>query len=144
LRFTQSLCQTTDQAAEVLRVDFEHLDEFYSVRQAAYEGLRAGSFAGRDTGRSLCRFLVLPSFENAVGWDVLSRRVRRNEAEPRLFRSCWGMDLDSQALGSPLERLQHPRPYRPTIEVGRAPIDPAIIEGLIRRFQTISVPLAVA
>ena len=43
-----------------------------------------------------------------------------------------------------MERLKHPRPYRPTVEVSSASIDAASIEGLIRRFQTIPVPLAVA
>lgn len=130
-------------AAGNLHVDFEHLDEFYAVREAACDGLRSGGFIG-DAGWPVCRFVVLPSFENSVAWDVRSLRVRGKPAEAQLFRSCWRMDLDQQTLLSPVERLKHPRPYRPTVELGSVPIDAARIEGLMHRFQTIGVPLAVA
>ena len=43
----------------------EYLDEFYAVREAASDGLRSGAFVG-DIGLSLCRFVMLPSFDNAV------------------------------------------------------------------------------
>jgi len=125
-------------------MDFEHLEEFYAVRESVYEGLHSGLYVKGDTGWPLCRFLVLPALENAIGWDVLSLRVRGKPAQPRLFRSCWRMDLDLHALGSPVERLKHPRPYRPTIEVSSTLIDAAKIEELIRRFYSIRVPLAVA
>ena len=123
-------------------MESEHFDEFYAVREAACHGLRSGGFID-DIGWPLCRFVVLPSFENSVAWDVRSLRVRGKPAEPHLFRSCWRMDLDHQALGSPVERFKHPRPYQPTVEVGSIPINAARIEGLIHQFQTIPVPLAV-
>lgn len=103
----------------------------------------AGSFVG-DAGISLCRFVVLPAFENSVGWDVRSLQVRGKPSKSQLFRSCWRLDVDQQAFRSPVERLKHSRPYRPTIEVGSAPIDAAKIEGLVRRLQAIPIPRAVA
>jgi hypothetical protein len=124
-------------------VDFEHLDEFSAVRASASDGLCSGAFVGNE-GWPVCRFVVLPTFENCFAWDVRSMPVRSKPAEPRLFRSCWRKDLDLQALGSPVERLKHPRPYRPTVEVGSVPIDAAKIEGLVHRFQRIPVPLGVA
>jgi hypothetical protein len=123
-------------------VDLDH-HEFEAVREAAYHGLRSGSFVG-DAGLPLCRFVVLPSFHNAIAWDVRSLRVRGKSAESRLFRSCWRRDLDLQALGSPVERLKHPRPYRATVEVASVSIDPADIGRLIRRFQSTPIPLAIA
>jgi hypothetical protein len=125
------------------RVDFEHIDEFFAAREAAYDGLRRGAFVGA-VGSPFCRFVVLPSFENSVAWDVRSTPVPGKPAELRLFRSCWRMDLDLHALGSPVERLKHPRPYRPTVEVGAAPIDAASIQELVRRLQNIPVSLSVA
>ncbi len=125
-------------------MDPEHFNEFNEVRHAVYDGLRSGFYVGRDNGLPVCRLLVPPSFGNAVGWDVLTKPIRRKPAQPRLFRSCWRMDLDGTALGSPVERLRHPRPYRPTVEVDSAPIDGAKIEELIRRLRNIQVPLVVA
>lgn len=124
-------------------MDAELFDEFDAVRDVAIAGLRSGAFVG-DRGRPSCRLVILPSFNNPVAWEVRSLPVRGKPAQPRLFRSCWRMDVDLQALGSPVERLKHPREYRPTVEVGSAPIDPARIDGLVRRFRMISIPLAVA
>jgi len=125
-------------------VDFEHIGEFYEVREAACDGLRSGRFVEGEAGSTLCRLVVLPSFENAVAWDVLSLPTRGATARTRLLRSCWRQDLDLHALGSPVERLRHSRPYRATVEVGSAPIDTAEIEGLVLRLRTIPVPLSVA
>jgi hypothetical protein len=124
-------------------VDVEHFDEFDAVRQAAIDGLRSGAFV-EDEGRPSWRFVILPSFQNSIAWEVRSLPVPGKPAQPRLFRSCWRMDLDLQAFSSPVERLKHPRPYRPTVEVGWAPIDAAEIDGLVRQFRSISVPLTVA
>lgn len=124
-------------------MEIEHLGEFDALRETAWAGLRSGSFAD-GAGWPLCRYVVLPSSQNPVAWDVRSPPARRKSAEAVVFRSCWRMDLDSQAFGSPVERLKHPRPYRPTVEVGSAPIDAAKIEGLIGRLWAIPVPLAIA
>jgi hypothetical protein len=124
-------------------MDREHFAEFSAVREAARDGLCCGRFVV-DMGWPLFRFVVLPSFENSLAWDVPLHPVRGKPAETRLFRSCWRMDLDARAFGSPVERLRHPRPYRPTIEVTSGAIDAAEVEELIDRFRTISIPLAVA
>jgi hypothetical protein len=123
-------------------VDIEHLDEIYAVRESAYEGLRSGRFVG-DTGLMVCRFVVLPSFENPVAWEVRSLPIPGQPPRPRLFRSCWRMDVDLDALGSPVERLRHPRPYRPTIEAGSVPIGAPELEALIQRLRGTPIPLAV-
>ena len=39
-------------------MDFEHLEEFYAVRESVYEGLHSGLYVKGDTGWPLCRFLV--------------------------------------------------------------------------------------
>ncbi len=122
-------------------MDFEHRDEFDAVREAAYANLRSGVFTGRHSGLPLCRLLIRPSFENAVGWDVLSLPVPGKPDQVRLFRSCWRMDLDLPALRSPVERFKHPRAYRPTVEMDSTPIDAVKIDGLIRRLQSIPIPI---
>jgi hypothetical protein len=124
-------------------VDSKDFDEFVAVRAAVHEGLRNGAFIDR-TGWSCCRIVILPSFENCVAWDARVIRKRRRPPEHRLYRSCWRMDTDTQNLLSPLERLKHPRPYRPTVEVRATAIDGARIDELVQRFCGLPIPLGVA
>ncbi len=92
------------------------MDEFYAVRESAYDALRLGTLIDRHRSVPVCQFLILPSFENPVSWDVIKVVSRKDGAQTRLYRSCWRMDVDGQAMSSPVERLKHPRPYNPTLE----------------------------
>jgi hypothetical protein len=53
-------------------------------------------------------------------------------------------DIDSQAMRNPVERLKHPRPYPPTIEVDWVPIDRPVIEAVLAGLRANAIPLAVA
>ncbi len=125
-------------------MDREQMDEFGAVRQTACDALRFGALMDQHRPLAVCQFLILPSFENAVSWDVTKVASRKEGAHTRLYRSCWRMDIDSQAMSSPVERCKHSRPYRPTIEVDWVPIDEAQIDGLLKKLRLVPVPLAVA
>ena len=77
-------------------MDREQMDEFYAVRESAYDALRLGTLIERHRSVPMCQFLILPSFENPVSWDVIRVVSRKDGAQTRLYRSCWRMDLDSQ------------------------------------------------
>ena len=94
----------------------EQRDEFFRVRESAYDALRFGTLIDRDRSDAVCQFLILPSFENPISWDVIDVGSNRHGAQNRLYRSCWRMDVDSAAMRSPVERVKHPRPYAPTFE----------------------------
>src|SRR5947209_3792842 len=111
------------------------MNEFYALREAAYDGLRLGKYIDCHRSASVCRFLILPSFDNPVSWDVLHVVARRAAAQTRLYRSCWRMDLDEDAMRSPVERLKHPRPYAPTIETKWVLIDRGHIEAILARLR---------
>lgn len=125
-------------------MDPEQLKEFCALRTSVYDGLRLGRYIDRDRVLQVCQFLILPAFENPTSWDVVQAIPRVGGPQTRLYRSCWRMDVDDEVMSSPVERLKHPRPLRPTIEVGWAPVDPARIEALVARFRAVKVPLAVA
>jgi hypothetical protein len=125
-------------------MDREQMDEFYAVREAAYDALRLRTPIGRRRSVPTCQFLILPSFENPVSWDVIRVVSRKDGAQTRLYRSCWRMDVDSQAMSSPVERLKHPRPYNPTLETDWVLIDKGKLDSILARFNAIQIPLTLA
>ena len=98
-------------------VDDEFYGEFYdeldTIRETVYDGLRLGSYVNCTDGWPICRLVILPCFENAIVWDVLRVTVRGQPDQARLYRSCWRMDVDLHALGSPVERPQVSRSVPP-------------------------------
>jgi hypothetical protein len=54
------------------------------------------------------------------------------------------MDVDSQAMSSPLERLRYPRPYNPTLETDWVLVEKEKLEAILSRFCSIRVPLTLA
>lgn len=120
------------------------MDDFAAVREAVYDGLRLGKYIDRHRSVPVCQYLGVPAFDNPFSWDLVQIVSRRAAAQTRLYRACWRMDLDVRAMGSPVERMKHPRPFRPTVEVGWAPVGLAGVEALVARFRSIRVPLAVA
>ncbi len=125
-------------------MDREQMEEFYAVREAAYDGLRLGTYVDRHRSIPVCQYLILPSFENPVSWDVIRVAARRAGAQTRLYRSCWRMDVDSEAMRTPVERLKHPKPYLPTIEADWALIDLSTVQESLSRLRSAPVPLAIA
>jgi hypothetical protein len=125
-------------------MDREQMDEFYAIREAACDGLRLGTYIERHRSVPVCQILILPSFENPVSWDVIRVAARGLGAQTRLYRSCWRMDIDCENTRSPVERLKHPRPYIPTIDVDWVLIDRALVETIIGRLRATPILLALA
>jgi hypothetical protein len=120
----------------------EQQDEFYDIRSSVYESLRLGQFCANE-GIPVCRLVTLPAFENPFSWDVRQKHVRKlNCSQTRLYRTEWRMDLDYEALESPVVRQKYARPFRPTMEVAWVPLNQAKVNAILARFQTIRVPLA--
>jgi hypothetical protein len=53
------------------------------------------------------------------------------------------MDVDGDAMRSPVERLKYPRPYSPTIEVNWVLVDRGRVEAILARLREIPIPLVV-
>src|SRR5262249_22098822 len=119
-------------------MDPEQTDEFIAGRESAFEALRLGTCIGRQRSLAVCQLLILPSFENPVSWDVTEVVSRQ---ETRLHRSCWRMDVDSQALRSPVERAKHPRPFRPTLETGWVLVNAGKLDAILSPLREIRIPL---
>ncbi len=57
-------------------MDREQMDQYRAVREQAFHSLRLGSHIDRHRSVSVCQLLILPSFENAVSWDVIRIAAR--------------------------------------------------------------------
>jgi hypothetical protein len=125
----------------VLTDPFEHFEEFSRLRGEVQASLRSGVSAKH--GIPLLCWMVLPSFENTVVWDLYSRTARHEIESHVLTRSLWRMDVDLRVLRSPIERLKHPRPYLPTIERTQIDLSANEVETLMRRFREVSISLTV-
>jgi hypothetical protein len=125
-------------------VDREQMDEFCAVRESAYDALRLGTLIERHRSVPVCQFLILPSFDNPVSWDVIKVVSRKDGAQMRLYRSTWRMDVDEQAMSSPVERLKHPRLYKPTLETDWVLVDAAKLEAVLSKLRSIRIPLLLA
>lgn len=119
----------------------ELMEEFCAVRESAYDALRLGTPIDRHRSIPVCQFLILPSFENPVSWDVIKVVSRKDGAQTRLYRSTWRMDVDDQSLSSPVERLKHPRPYQPTLETDWVLVDTTKLEAVLSRIRSVRIPL---
>ena len=107
-------------------VEREQMEEFYAVREAAFDALRFGTLVERHRSVPVCQYLILPSFENPISWDVIKVVSRGEGAQTRLYRSTWRLGVDSQAMSSPVERMKHPRPYKPTLETSWVLMGPVL------------------
>ena len=127
-------------------MDPEGFNDFSTVQEAAREGLREGRFV-EGSGPLAWRFVELPSFGDAVAWDVRMGAGRRDADAPRLVRSRWCRARDAREFGSPVERLRRlgrPRPFLPTIEAETHPVDPAWVSAFLQRLRSVPIPLAIA
>jgi hypothetical protein len=125
-------------------VDQEQMNEFYAVREAAFDALRFGTLIERHRSVPVCQYLILPSFENPISWDVIKVVSRGQGAQTRLYRSTWRMDVDSQAMSSPVERMKHPRPYKSTLETDWVLVDAKKLEAILSRIRGVRIPLMLA
>jgi hypothetical protein len=122
-------------------VDREQMDEFYAVRESAYDALRFGTLIDRHRSVPVCQLLILPSFENPISWDVLKVVSRKDGAQTRLYRSTWRMDVDDHAMSSAVERLKHPRPYKPTLETDWVLVEAGKLEAILSQIRGVRIPL---
>ncbi len=122
----------------------EQMDEFCAVRESAFDALRFGKSIDRHRSIPVCQLLILPSFENPISWDAIKVVSRQAGAQTRLYRSCWRMDLDTQAMSSPVERLKHPRPFIPTLETDWVLVDGTKLNLILSGLRGIRIPVTLA
>jgi hypothetical protein len=76
-----------------------------------------------------------------IAWDVFRRRRKDQPNEYILIRSCWRSDIDREKFCTPVERLRHPYPLVPTIEVHELPTPSTELEDLARDLGVLELPI---
>jgi hypothetical protein len=98
-------------------LEAEQLIEYGTMTEGVYAKLRAHAYVDDRYAQHVFQYLVLPSFSAPVAWDVLKRRRAGYEDDYVLVRTTWDSHADRNKLSTPVERLRHPDPLVPTIEV---------------------------
>lgn len=118
----------------------EQRTEFDRLRTSVVEGFRNGLFLG-DAGLRIVQFLVLPSFDDFVCWELRSRPRRKAATETRLNQIRWAFGADCDAFRSPAERLKHPRPFRPSVATRSALVAMSTFEVAVDRLASVAIRL---
>ena len=131
------------QTAESRRVDFEHINEFYAVREAASPGCAPANSSAMREYYSAVSWCYRPSRIPSLG--MFGRCQSGANSPGRSYSARAGVwTWISKPSVRPWNVSSTRALYRPTIEVSSTPIDAAKIEGLICLLQAIPIRLAVA
>lgn len=103
--------------------------------------LRHHAFVDDLNAHHVFQYLILPSFTPPIAWDVFRRRRRGHEDEFVLVRSTWRSDLDLEKLRSPVERLRHPYPLLPSLEVHQLSASSSELERLAVELAALRFPI---
>jgi hypothetical protein len=144
----------------------EQIREYGCLQDEIIVKLRSHGFVDGLGASHVFQYLILPSFTPPISWDVF-RRPRKGyenavvpvaseqdvdgvvEAPPRrgheddfvLVRSAWRSDLDLEKLRSPVERLRHPYPLVPSIEVHQLSAPSDELAQLAAKLAAIRLPI---
>jgi hypothetical protein len=121
------------------RLEVEQQREMTELELSLIPRLRGNGFV--EKGRHVFQYLILPSFEPLVAWDVLERGRRGHPNEVVLVRTCWRKDIDYERMRTPVERMKHEYPLEPTIELHELPAPSAELELLASELRTMRLPL---
>jgi hypothetical protein len=103
--------------------------------------LRHHAFVDDLNARHLFQYLILPSFEPPVAWDVFRRRRRGHEDDHVLVRSSWRSDSDLKKLQTLVERTRHPYPLVPTVEVHQLSAASTDLANLAAELAALRLPI---
>lgn len=103
--------------------------------------LRHHAFVDDHNAQHVFQYLILPSFTPPIAWDVFRRRRRGYDDDFVLVRSVWRSDLDLEKLRSPVERLRHPYPLVPSLEVHQLSAPSAELARLAAELAALRFPI---
>ena len=119
----------------------EQCREYRRLQDDIIGKLREHAFIDDREAHHGFQYLILPAFDPPVSWDVFRQRHRGREDTLILVRTVWRSDVDVEKLQSPVERLRHPYPLIPTIEVHQLHADPGELSRLAADLANLSLPI---
>jgi hypothetical protein len=119
-------------------MDPELSNEWTALQFMMRDRLRSKKYVDLFGYTELLQYAVFPSFENPWSWDILQKTHGDDVA---VWKTTWRFDIDNVAFSSPIERLKHPRPFKPTVESLRLDVDHQSACEVLERFYGLSVPM---
>jgi hypothetical protein len=114
--------------------------EYDAIRESAYYVLRNCKRIPLERYVPQCQFLILPSFDDPVSWDIV-QTYADGDFKTHLYRTTWCSIHDLQTLESPEERSKPAGSYRPTFKSQRVLVDVEQLTSIVSRLQAIRIPL---
>ena len=74
-------------------MDPEQIEEFFPVRARCDLARRVGGVLNSYAIHRACQFLICPSFENPISWDVVEVLQETNGPATRLYRTTWDKEV---------------------------------------------------
>jgi len=118
----------------------EDLKEWIEFERNAREIIRRGTVPDSAGTLRLFQLLVFPSFDPAIGWEVFQRRLPSKPVAYYGTHTIWRRDVDGAKFRTPMERLRHPRLLHPTIETKVVELSCALVESILNRFRSLTIP----
>ena len=122
-------------------MESEQIREFGQLRDEVTARLRHHAYIDDQNARHVFQYLILPSFTPPISWDVFRRRRKGSSNEHMLLRTSWWSDVDGEKLRTPVERLRHPYPLVPTIEVHELSAPSADLERLAQQLAAVELAI---
>jgi hypothetical protein len=122
-------------------VEQEQVREYGRLQDDIIAKLRHHAFVDGLDAHHVFQYLILPSFTPHISWDVFRRRRRDHEDDFVLVRSAWRSDLELEKLRSPVERLRHPYPLVPSVEVHQLNAASGELAQLAAELATLRLPI---
>ena len=122
-------------------MDQEQIREYAELHDVVTRKLRHHAYIDDRNVLHAFQYFVLPAFTPLIAWDVFRRSRKDQPHEHVLIRSCWRSDMDQEKLCTPAERLRHPYPLVPTIEVHELSSPSADLERLAEDLGTLKLPI---
>ena len=116
-------------------VDSEHMQEWTKLREDTCNHIRQRGHISRTKYKPLLQYLILPSFDDTWAIDFV-----QNEGVITAFMTIWKMTKDLEAFSSPVKRLQHPKPFIPTLQSIKLDFSDKQLRDILSRLSREDVP----
>lgn len=119
----------------------EQVREYGRLQDDIVAKLRHHAFVDDLNARHVFQYLILPTFTPPIAWDVFRQRRQGHEDDFVLLRSAWRSDSDLEKLRSPGERLRHPYPLIPSLEVHQLSAPSSELARLATELAALRLPI---
>jgi hypothetical protein len=122
-------------------MDPEQSREYEQISREIVVKLRHQAYIEDRYAAHAFQYLILPSFTPPISWDVFLRRHKGYPDNYVLMRTTWRSDIDHEKLRTPVERLRHPYPLTPTIDIYQLPTSSEELKILADELAAVELPI---